>query len=752
MVYYDFRDVFFNLPTPTIVLSEKCEVLDINKAVEELTEYSLEDLKQKKIYKLFFSNKNSLNIENNLKNSLVFECDLKRKSNSFIRVNVKRQLVKSKSNSFFVLTIHDISLYRNAENFLKDKIIFEKLLLEMSNEFIELKASQIDFAINKWIQKTGVLLGADRNVIYKIRNGKFYFDDFWQETENESQLNYYDPEVMFPWISERIRKGKVMVVNSIKEDIPDGLVDKENLPKVNIKSFILVPLKIENRVIGAFSFGYQKQEKKWKQEFVERIEFLSQIFAAALLRKENDTQLQKSEERYKDLAEMLPEALWEYDEKGRFLYVNQTAVKYFGYTKNEFLQKNIFNYELIASKDKNKAKERLQLVITNKLQDGLEQYTVVRKDGTEFEALIRLNPIFKNNKFLGGKGLLIDVSDQVKTRQKLYEEKERLLVTLKSIGDGVIVTDKNEKIVLLNEKAEEITEWQQKDAENKDFSLIFNIFEEKTKKTIPSPVKTVLRTEKSLNLSNHLILISKTGKNKNISDSASPIKNEKGEILGVIIVFRDVTFQTKQEQELLRLRNLESVGRLAGGIAHDFNNILTGIMGNIELAQIKSKNIDSINKYFERALLGIKRATTLSNKLLTFSRGGNPVKTTASIEEIIRETAEFILHGKRVKFEMSFDENLKNVEVDKEQIAQVVQNLIINAEQSIDKNGIISVSCKNFTDNNKNDFVKIEFKDSGKGIAKENLDKIFEPYFTTKKTGNGLGLAIIHSIIEKHHG
>jgi len=211
-----------------------------------------------------------------------------------------------------------------------------------------------------------------------------------------------------------------------------------------------------------------------------------------------------------------------------------------------------------------------------------------------------------------------------------------------------------------------------------------------------------------LNLSNHLILISKTGKNKNISDSASPIKNEKGEILGVIIVFRDVTFQTKQEQELLRLRNLESVGRLAGGIAHDFNNILTGIMGNIELAQIKSKNIDSINKYFERALLGIKRATTLSNKLLTFSKGGNPVKTTASIEEIIRETAEFILHGKRVKFEMSFDENLKNVEVDKEQIAQVVQNLIINAEQSIDKNGIISVSCKNFTDNNKNNFVKIE--------------------------------------------
>ncbi len=752
MDYFDFEEIFLNSPTATMILSEKCRVLKINKAMEELTEYSLEELKEKKIYKLFFSNKESLIIEENLKENLVFECDLKQKSNSFVRTKIRKRTFKTNEKKYFILTIHDISSYRNAEKFLKEKMVFEKLLLEMSNEFIELESSQIDIAINKWIKKTGVLLGSDRNVIYKLKNGRFYFDDFWQETENISQMNYYDPEELFPWIAERIRHGKVMIVNSIQDDIPDGIIDKQNLPKINIKSFILVPLKIENKVVGAFSFGYQKQEKKWEQEFVSKIEFLAQIFAAALLRKENDENLKKSEQRYKELAEMLPEAIWEFDEKGNFTYVNKAAVKYFGYTKEEFLKKNIFEYEMIAPKDKTRAINALKTRLSTKRSEQLDQYTALRKDGSTFESLISISPLVKNGVFLGGKGLLIDVSEQVKIRQKLYEEKERLLVTLKSIGDGVIVVDKNERVILLNKKAEEITEWTQEDAEQCDFSDIFNIFNEKTNTQMESPAKTVLKTGKTLNLSNNAVLISKSGNKKNIADSASPIKNEDGEILGVVIVFRDVTFAKKQEEELLRLRNLESVGRLAGGIAHDFNNILTGIMGNIELAQIKTQTIKDVQKYFKRALSGIKRASTLSNKLLTFSKGGNPIKTTASIEEIIKETAEFILHGKSVKLEMFFDKDLKNVEVDKEQIAQVVQNLIINAQQSIDKNGIITVTCKNFRDKSNKDFVKIEFKDTGKGISKENLDKIFEPYFTTKKTGNGLGLAIIHSIIEKHHG
>jgi nitrogen-specific signal transduction histidine kinase/CheY-like chemotaxis protein len=227
------------------------------------------------------------------------------------------------------------------------------------------------------------------------------------------------------------------------------------------------------------------------------------------------------------------------------------------------------------------------------------------------------------------------------------------------------------------------------------------------------------------------------------------------------LVFRDITDQKLMEEELLKVKKLESLGVLAGGIAHDFNNILVSILGNINLA---TYNLDPDNKIFhllKKAEKASLRAKDLTMQLLTFSKGGDPVKETASVSETIRDSASFILRGGTVSCNFNIPDDLWFVEVDRGQISQVIQNLIINASDAMPKGGEISISCKNVlsiqdenipgADTHKN-YIKITISDTGVGIPENIIEKIFDPYFSTKEEGSGLGLAIAHSIIIKHDG
>ncbi len=231
---------------------------------------------------------------------------------------------------------------------------------------------------------------------------------------------------------------------------------------------------------------------------------------------------------------------------------------------------------------------------------------------------------------------------------------------------------------------------------------------------------------------------------------------KKQYLLGVI---RDITERKKNEEEILKGRKLESVGMLAGGIAHDFNNILTGILGNINLALMSAKPGGTVHQLLEEAESASIRARELTSQLLTFSKGGEPVRKLASIEEIIRDSADFVLRGSTVGCEYHFAADLWNVAVDAGQISQVIQNIVINANHSMPNGGLITISCENRYMGTRtmpiilhDDCIKIMIKDHGIGIQKEDLERIFDPYFSTKQQGSGLGLAISHSIVIKHSG
>ncbi len=353
------------------------------------------------------------------------------------------------------------------------------------------------------------------------------------------------------------------------------------------------------------------------------------------------------------------------------------------------------------------------------------------------------------------------LQDRSEAQRQLLTEHERLTVTLQSIGDAVIATDAEGRIVLLNPIAEKLTGWPQKEARQQPVNKIFKIIDKNTRKPRPDPIKEVLRRQETVTLNSQTILLDRNDNEYDIEDSAAPIRDTKQIIIGVVLVFRDVTAKLATEHELLRRRQLESLGTLAGGIAHDFNNLMTGIFGNITLARTQLEPENPAGDFLLAAENSIERAKALTGQLLTFAKGGAPTTEILTINEIIRETANFSLRGSNSKLEIDIAADLWAVDVDKNQLSQVISNLVINAEQAMKSGGTIYIQALNIDNQNPENtaipiknrkVVKISIRDEGCGIPEENIDKILEPYFTTRELGNGLGLATCNSIIERHQG
>jgi two-component system cell cycle sensor histidine kinase/response regulator CckA len=228
----------------------------------------------------------------------------------------------------------------------------------------------------------------------------------------------------------------------------------------------------------------------------------------------------------------------------------------------------------------------------------------------------------------------------------------------------------------------------------------------------------------------------------------------------VLAVFDDISERKRFEEELLRAQKLESIGTLAGGIAHDFNNLLQGIFGYISLAKLKRNDPEESGAALENAEKALHMSVKLTNQLLTFSKGGNPVKTVIDLESVIESAAKFALSGSRSNYRISVEDGLWLVDADEGQIAQVVQNIVLNADQAMPEGGIVEVAIRNIQDPRQGPpfllgqgcYVEIAISDTGLGIPEKDLLKIFDPYFTTKQKGSGLGLATSYSIVKNHGG
>jgi len=356
-----------------------------------------------------------------------------------------------------------------------------------------------------------------------------------------------------------------------------------------------------------------------------------------------------------------------------------------------------------------------------------------------------------------------EISERERTESALAEEKERLSVTLRSIGDGVITADGEDRIVLMNNAAERLTGWRQEEAVGFALSQVFSTVGEPSYEQSGNGDGSPQGALWELNPVSQVLIQARDATERIVAQTRTLIRDKEGASLGTVIVFRDITDQKRMEEELLKARKLESIGVLAGGIAHDFNNLLAVILGNISFAKMFMGPDDKLANRLVEAENACMRGKDLTYQLLAFARGGGPVRKATDLAAVVRESATATVTEPKISLSFSFPDDLFPLTVDEKQIRQVIERMVSNAQEAMEEGGTLWVSAENVAIGptsgltlRQGDYVRISIRDEGPGIAQEDLQRVFDPYFTKKQMGNekgtGLGLSICYSVIKDHGG
>lgn len=356
--------------------------------------------------------------------------------------------------------------------------------------------------------------------------------------------------------------------------------------------------------------------------------------------------------------------------------------------------------------------------------------------------------------------ILRDITLRRSAELALKHEKERLSATLDTIVDAVITTDQSGAVERLNGEAARLVGMTQKESLGRPLEEVLKIKHPRTGKPIKDLTRTLMDPEFADAFTEVGVpLDSAKGRTFYVTAETRCILDDGGERHGCVTVLRDITLHKKAEDELFKAEKLNSISLLAGGIAHDFNNMLTSILGNISMVRIELDEGHEHSTKLDAAEKAALQAKSLTQQLLTFSKGGTPILEVTSVYDMVEECAQFVLRGSNVKCEVKSDDKLWPVDADKGQISQVVNNLLINADQAMPRGGTITLRLRNLRVRHaevpsldSGEYVCIEVRDEGTGISPENLKRIFDPYFTTKDSGNGLGLASSYAIINSHKG
>ncbi len=497
-----------------------------------------------------------------------------------------------------------------------------------------------------------------------------------------------------------------------------------------------------------------KDTKKNRDQLIEALVNLQKRIAE-LERSEQEhkrveEELRASESQYRLLVEAHDSPIAILDKEGIFLAVNLISASNFGLEPSEMIGTSLRN---LFPNEADVLLERHQQIIDSGEGDTFEQDFHL-PDGKRWY-LTKIQPARDGNGIIYGVMLIThDITERKQTEKHLRESEERFRALFEGSLDAIFLADPESGRILDANRAalelllrpyEEIVGLHHSQVHpphrEGDSKKMFAEFAQDPKRNAPLESQ-VLRsdgTEVPVEILAQIIQL----------DGVPVVQG----------VFRDVTERKRLEAETARVERLESLGILAGGIAHDFNNILTPILTNISMAKAFGELNGEIDEMLTEAEEATLRARGLTQQLLTFSRGGAPVKKPISMSKLLRDTVKFALSGSNVRGEYFIGENLWPCEIDEGQIGQVIHNMVINADQAMPEGGTIKISAGNVMIDQKDSlpleegkYVKISITDQGIGIPGKHLPKIFDPFYTTKEKGSGLGLSTSFSIAKRHDG
>jgi len=462
-------------------------------------------------------------------------------------------------------------------------------------------------------------------------------------------------------------------------------------------------------------------------------------------------EIEESRSRYADLYDFSPVGYVTLDRSGKILNANLTAAGMLG-VERSYLVRSFFQKYIVC-----KNTDSLLRHIANATEAGAGnsfELTLKSRSGGDFVVLMDCILVEGPE---GKESFMASLTDI--TARKVAEDAlkraqdERLQSILDNSTTVIYVKDLGGRYLFVNSRYEALFHVKKEEIKGK---TDYDIFTKKAADVYRANDLEVVRSKAPLEFEE--VALQEDGQHTYLSVKF-PLFGANGKVDATCGISTDISDRKRLEDEVLKTQKLESIGVLAGGIAHDFNNLLTGIIGNLSL--LESRVYD--DKYTFDRLMDVERAATqaqeLTKQLLTFSKGGTPIKETVSIGSLIMDSVPFSLRGSNVRFESSISDDLWFVDADAGQIAQCMNNLSINAVQAMPDGGVLRVSACNRTITDKDGlpvgdgrFVEITVEDHGTGIPVESLSKIFDPYFTTKPKGSGLGLASVYSIISKHDG
>lgn len=533
----------------------------------------------------------------------------------------------------------------------------------------------------------------------------------------------------------------------------------------NITAMLDAVIRTGGVNLGALCFEHVGIEHVWTADEIAFCNQLADQIAACLLnveKKKAQEILKESEERFFSAFKYAPLGMALADIEGNILRVNSALCQILGYNSHELETMSIddITHEDDIALDRDFL-EKLSLGLSDVYKIQKRYY---HKNGDIIWAYLCVSAVRAHDgKVKHVIGQVQDITEQLQIQRQIIEERERLAVTLRSIGDGVIATDVDGTITFLNRVAEDLTGWSNNEAVGCHLSEVFRINNIQHDTIQDDFFHTIITTGGIVGLEENTTLVHRSGKEIMIADSGAPIRDAQSNVIGVIVTFRDITQESKLQEIALKNSKLDSLAVLAGGIAHDFNNLLAGMFGYLEVARLmlKKQEMQKVDKAISSAVSVFSRAKDLTQQLLTFAKGGDPVRTTGSVVPLLEKTLTFVFSGSSVSYSLEVEQDLWHCDFDENQLGQVIDNISINAIQAMPAGGHFYVKVHNVqshnvphsSDNNHGkEMICLKFTDTGKGIDEIVLPRIFDPFFTTKSTGHGLGLSTVHSIVQKHGG
>jgi PAS domain S-box-containing protein len=459
---------------------------------------------------------------------------------------------------------------------------------------------------------------------------------------------------------------------------------------------------------------------------------------------------------YRELFENAHVGIYRTTPDGEIQIANRTLIEMLGYTSMEDLR------ERDLERDGYHPRYARQVFKQTLEQDGRVlgfEAAWRRKDGTLIHVRENAHAVLDDDgAVLCYEGTVEDISERKRAEDALYAEKERFEITLHSIAEAVVTTDTEGQVSLMNEAAEQLTGWPRGEAIGRTMEEVVRLSRAESRAPYGDLARLVLHTGEAWELSETAILSARDGHEKTVTWSMAPIQDPREQVIGVVIVLRDISERRRMEQELARIEKLESIGILAGGIAHDFNNMLTSVLGNLTLARMVSDPDGKAIQRLDAAERAMDRARELTGQLITFARGGSPVRESVDVAALIRHTLRFALRGSEVQAELDLRGDLWPVDADPDQLGRVFANLVINADEAMAGRGVIYIGAENvtltsasITHLDRGLYVRVSVRDTGEGIPADDQRRIFDPFYSTKEGGTGLGLATSHSIVKGHH-